>query len=63
MTASITKTSSPAIEQLQRLSIAFDLFNAELFDGALPPVMLQLRNKPGSAGASARRSGPTLRAC
>jgi hypothetical protein len=51
MTASITKTSSPAIEQLQRLSIAFDLFNAELFDGALPPVMLQLRNKPGSAGS------------
>ena len=50
MTSTITKPSSPAIEQLQRLTVAFDLFNAELFEGALPPVMLQLRNKPGSYG-------------
>jgi hypothetical protein len=50
MTSTIAKPSSPAIEQLQRLSTAFDIFNAELFEGGLPPVMLQLRNKPGSYG-------------
>jgi hypothetical protein len=48
--APVTKPASPAIEQLQRLSIAFDIFNTELFDAALPPVYLQLRNKPGSYG-------------
>lgn len=50
MAKTLTKTSSPAIEQLQRLTTAFDIFNTELFDGALPPVMLQLANKPGSLG-------------
>lgn len=35
---------------MRRLSVAFDLLNAELFEGQLPQVMLQLRNKPGSYG-------------
>ena len=50
MTTSISKPSSPAVEQAKRLSKAFDIFNRELFAGELPPVMLQVKNKPGSHG-------------
>ena len=49
-TKPVKKPLSPALEQTARLVVAFDLFNQELFDGALPPVWLQLRNKPGSYG-------------
>ena len=41
---------SPALQLSQRLVQSYDLFNADLFDGRLPPVMLQLRNKPGCYG-------------
>lgn len=50
MTSSISKPTSPAVEQAKRLSKAFDIFNRELFAGELPPVMLQVKNKPGSHG-------------
>ena len=50
MTATLTRPQSPAIEQAKRLALAFEVFNDELFSGVLPPVMLQLRNKPGSYG-------------
>lgn len=41
---------SPAVEQLQRLSLSYDIFNTELFGSELPPVMLRLGHKPGSYG-------------
>lgn len=41
---------SPALDQMQRLVEAYDIFNAELFDNQLPPVWLDLRNKPNSYG-------------
>lgn len=50
MTATISKADSPAVLLSKRLSIAFEIFNKELFTGELPPAMLQLRNKPGSYG-------------
>ena len=46
----ISKADSPAVLLSKRLSVAFDLFNRQLFNGELPPAMLQLRNKPGSYG-------------
>ena len=39
-----TKTSYPELEQ------AFDLFNAKLFNGKLPTVMITLQRKANSAG-------------
>ena len=50
MTSTPAKRRSPAIDQMQRLVEAYDIFNAELFDNQLPPVWLDLRNKPGSYG-------------
>ena len=44
------KSDSPAVLLSRRLSEAFKIFNEDLFEGALPPAMLQLRNKPGSYG-------------
>lgn len=46
-----TTVIAPAPEQHSRLQAAADLFNGELFAGALGPVYLTLQNKPGSWGA------------
>lgn len=49
-TAAPHSSSGPALEQLGRLTVAYEIFNQELFDGELPPVMLQLRSKPNCYG-------------
>ncbi|QCH14373.1 hypothetical protein CB0101_05015 [Synechococcus sp. CB0101] len=50
MATDLGKRRSPALEQMQRLVASYDLFNKELFSNQLPPVWLDLRNKPGSYG-------------
>jgi hypothetical protein len=42
--------TSPALEQARRLQAAADIFNRELFDGALPPTMLRLERQKASRG-------------
>ena len=46
----VATPSSSATEQANRLSLAFDIFNTELFDGELSPVMLTVSHKAGSYG-------------
>ena len=46
----VATPSSPATEQANRLSLAFDIFNTELFNGELSPVMLTVSHKAGSYG-------------
>ena len=49
--ADLSRTStSPALEQARRLQAAADIFNRELFDGALPPTMLRLERQKASRG-------------
>jgi len=46
----MARTPAPAIDQHSRLQSAADLFNAELFDGTLPPAYITMIVKPGCYG-------------
>ena len=51
MTATLTKAKGPATEHSRQLETAVEMFNGELFENELPPVILTLRNKPGTWGS------------